>query len=150
MSERPTIGEYLERMRGTYERLTPEAARAAIADGAVLVDTRCTEQREADGYVAGSVHIPLSILYWRLDPTSGYDRPEASGRDRRLILMCAHGYSSSIAAATLRQLGFDGATDVIGGFEGWASAGLPVARLSGPQPDPFAVPSRDQGERRSR
>ena len=95
----PTTRE-VEAARATLERLEPAAAQAALADGAVLVDTRCTEQREADGYVAGSVHIPLSILYWRLDPTSGYDHPAVSGRDRRLILMCAHGYSSSIAAAS--------------------------------------------------
>ena len=110
----------------------------------MLFRSRCTEQREADGYVAGSVHIPLSILYWRLDPTSGYDHPAVSGRDRRLILMCAHGYSSSIAAATLRQLGFTKATDLVGGFEGWARAGLPVAWPEGLQPDPFAVPGADR------
>ncbi|MFM2105021.1 MAG: hypothetical protein RL338_53, partial [Chloroflexota bacterium] len=143
MSASRPIDDFLAAARATYTRLEPAEARAAMDEGAILVDTRCTEQREADGYVAGSVHIPLSILYWRLDPSSGYDHRAVSGRDRRLILMCAHGYSSSIAAATLRQLGFDGATDIVGGFEGWERAGLPVARLSGPQPDPFAVPRRD-------
>lgn len=140
MSAPRPIADLVAAARDTFDRLEPAAAQAAMGEGAVLVDTRCTEQRVSDGYVPGSVHIPLSILYWRLDPTSGYDHPDVSGRDRRVILMCAHGFSSSLAAATLRQLGFDGATDVIGGFEGWANAGLPVARLEGVQPDPFAVP----------
>lgn len=140
MSVPRPIDELVANARATFTRLQPAEAHAALAEGAVLVDTRCTEQRIADGYVPGSVHIPLSILYWRLDPTSGYDHKEVSGRHRRIVLMCAHGYSSSLAAATLRQLGFEEATDIVGGFEGWERAGLPVERLEGPQPDPFAVP----------
>ena len=70
--------------------------------------------------------MPLSVLYWRLDPASGHDDPRLSDPARQVILVCAHGYSSSLAAATLRELGFARATDVIGGFEAWAAAGLPV------------------------
>jgi rhodanese-related sulfurtransferase len=69
------------------------------------------------------------VLYWRLDPTSGHDDKGLSDRDRRVILVCADGYSSSLAAAILRDLGFALATDLVGGFNAWASAGLPVAQL---------------------
>lgn len=122
-----TIDDLLSEARLGLERLDPSAAHAALRDGAVLVDTRCAEQRAADGVVPGSMHVPLSVLYWRVDESSGAD-PRLTDRRRRLIVMCAHGYSSSLAAATLRRLGFDGATDVIGGFEAWIKAGLPVAR----------------------
>ena len=103
-------------------------ARAMGSPGAILVDTRCREQLEADGVIPGAIHVPLSVLYWRADPASGHDDPRLSAAhpDRRVILVCAHGYSSSIAAATLRQLGFRRATDVIGGFERWKADGLPV------------------------
>jgi rhodanese-related sulfurtransferase len=127
---RRTVTELLEEARAGLDRLTPAEALAAVQDGALLVDTRCAELRRSDGIVPGAVHVPLSVLYWRLDPSSGYDDPALSNLDRRVVLICAHGYSSSLAAATLRQLGFDRATDVIGGFEAWQAAGLPFERGS--------------------
>lgn len=123
---RRTVNELLEEARAGLDRLTPAEALAAVQDGALLVDTRCAELRRSDGVVPGSIHVPLSVLYWRLDPESGHDDPALSDLGRRVVLICAHGYSSSLAAATLRQLGFDGATDVIGGFEAWQAGGLPI------------------------
>jgi rhodanese-related sulfurtransferase len=119
----------LEAARARLERLEPAAARAAAEDGALIVDTRCAEARQARGVIPGSVHVPLSVLFWRLDPTSGYDDKSLSDRTRQVIVVCADGYSSSLAAATLRDLGFARATDLIGGFNGWIAAGLPVERL---------------------
>lgn len=130
MAERRTIGDLLETARRRIDRLKPEQARLEMAAGAVLIDTRCQELRQDTGVVPSSLHIPLSVLYWRLDPTSGHDDPRIADPTRRIILMCAHGYSSSLAAATLRDLGFDRATDVEGGFEAWAGAGLPVEPLA--------------------
>ena len=124
--ERRTIGDVLEAARRRIDRLTPEQARAEMDGDAVLIDIRCRELREDVGVVPGSIHHPLSVLYWRLDPTSGHSDPRVADPTRRVILMCAHGYSSSLAAATLRDLGFERATDVVGGFEAWAAAGLPV------------------------
>src|SRR3954468_6804330 len=121
-----TIDELLARARGRIDRLTPAEAQAEAGAGAVIVDTRCAEARAASGVIAGSVHVPLSVLYWRLDPTSGFDDPSLSDRSRRIVLVCADGYSSSIAAATLRDLGFDRAGDLDGGFKGWLAAGFPV------------------------
>jgi rhodanese-related sulfurtransferase len=122
-----TIGDLLERARQRIDRLTPEQARAEAEAGALLVDIRCRELLEETGTIPGARHVPLSVLYWRLDPTSGSSDPSVSDPERRIILVCAHGYSSSIAAATLRDLGFARATDVDGGFEAWAASGLPVA-----------------------
>jgi rhodanese-related sulfurtransferase len=132
MRERTTVNDLLASARAGLERLEPAAAKAAMEHGALLIDTRCAELRAADGAVPGSVHVPLSVLYWRLDPASGYDDPALSDPDRQVILLCAHGYSSSLAAATLQQLGFPRATDVVGGFEAWAEAGLPVERGAEP------------------
>jgi rhodanese-related sulfurtransferase len=126
VSERQTIGALLERARSRLDRLAPADAYREQADGAIIVDTRCAELRRAEGAIPGSVHVPLSVLYWRLDPSSGYSDPTLTDPERRIVLCCAHGYSSSLAAATLRDLGFSRATDIVGGFEAWAAAGLPV------------------------
>jgi len=125
-----TIGALLEAARARIDRLDPPAALQAAATGALIVDTRCADARRTSGVIPGSVHVPLSVLYWRLDPTSGHDDKRLSDRTRQVILVCADGYSSSLAAATLRDLGFDRATDLIGGFNGWVAAGLPVERRS--------------------
>jgi rhodanese-related sulfurtransferase len=130
---RRTINDLLADSRARLQRLDPAEARAAMERGALLIDTRCAELRRRDGAIAGSVHIPLSVLFWRLDPASGHEKPELSrALDRQVILMCDHGYSSSLAAATLHELGFENATDVDGGFQAWAAAGLPVEAAAAP------------------
>ena len=128
MPERRTISELLDAARGRIDRLTPGDASRAMAGGALLVDTRSGEDLRSLGSIPGAVHVPLSVLFWRLDPSSGFDDPALSDLDRRVILICAHGYSSSLAAATLRDLGFASVADVIGGFEAWAADGLPTFR----------------------
>lgn len=130
MSERQTVGGLLDAARARLERLEPAAASAALDRGALLIDTRCAELREETGIVPGSVHVPLSVLYWRMDPTSGHSDPALTDPDRQVILICAHGYSSSLAAATLQDLGYPRATDVTGGFEAWAAAGLPTGNAA--------------------
>jgi rhodanese-related sulfurtransferase len=113
-----SVHSLLEAARATITRLTPGEAHAAQQDGALLVDTRSSdEQREQRGLIPGAVHHPLSVVLWRLDELP---------RDTPVILICRHGYSSSFAAARLQQLGFRNATDVEGGFEAWLAAGLPV------------------------
>lgn len=132
---RRTINDLLADARRRLRRLEPAAAHSAMAAGALLVDTRCAELRSRDGWIPASTHIPLSVLFWRLDPSSGHDVPELSrALDRQVILICDHGYSSSLAAATLRDIGFEHATDVDGGFQAWAAAGLPVARRAPRRP----------------
>jgi rhodanese-related sulfurtransferase len=130
MADRPTVNDLLAAARGRLERLEPSAALAAVEHGAILVDTRCAEQRRETGVIPGSVHVPLSVLYWRLDPASGFEDRRIADPDRQIILLCAHGYSSSLAAATLVDLGFARATDIVGGFEAWHAAGLPIEAVS--------------------
>ncbi len=126
MAERQTIQQLLANARVGLNRLEPEAAFRAQQEDATLIDTRCGDDRRASGVIPGSVHIPLSVLFWRLDPTSGHHNPTLADPDRHVILLCTDGYSSSLAAATLVGLGFAHATDVIGGFRAWVAAGLPV------------------------
>ena len=106
-------------------RLPPEDAFKAVHDGAVLVDLRSSDERRREGIIPGSIHIPRSVLEWRLDPDSGYSNPHVRP-EQRVIVFCAHGFSSSFAAATLRELGWRTSTDIIGGFAGWKAAGLPA------------------------
>jgi rhodanese-related sulfurtransferase len=125
---RKTIDELLAEARSRLERLEPAKALAAQREGALLIDTRSNDECARTGVIPGSIHIPLSVLEWRVDPSgdAGYRNPHVTGLDQRLVLVCAHGYSSSLAAARLRELGFEGATDVVGGFTAWADAGLPL------------------------
>jgi rhodanese-related sulfurtransferase len=111
----------LAEARARIVRCTP--AEAAAAQDVLLVDLRSTDERERTGVIPGSKHVPRSVLEWRADPTSEWHDPELGGR--RLVLVCAQGYSSSLAAASLVELGVD-AGDLVGGYEGWVDAGLPV------------------------
>jgi rhodanese-related sulfurtransferase len=126
MSERLTIEKLLASARARLNRLEPLAALRAQEHGATLIDLRCGDDRRASGVIPGSVHVPLSVLLWRLDPTSGYQNPRLADPAKQVVLLCADGYSSSLAAATLQDLGFARATDVIGGFNAWVAAGLPL------------------------
>jgi rhodanese-related sulfurtransferase len=101
-------------------------------EGALLIDLRSDLDRQRDGIVPGSLHVPRTVLEWRLDPDSPWRSPYVGGLEQRVVLFCDHGYSSSLAASTLVELGFADAGDVIGGFEAWREAGLPTA----PAPDP--------------
>jgi rhodanese-related sulfurtransferase len=120
------IDEVLEHARSRLARLLPADAAAEHARGALLVDTRTEAQRAADGEIPGAQVIDRTVLEWRLDPTSPWHVADATGPDRRVILICNEGFSSSLAAASLQDLGLFNATDVIGGFEAWRDAGLPV------------------------
>ena len=93
--------------------------------GAVVVDTRPVEQRQRDGDLPGAIVLDRNVLEWRLDPACEARLPLAS-YDLHVVVVCNEGYSSSLAAATLQQLGVDRATDLVGGFRAWKAAGLPV------------------------
>jgi MFS family permease len=126
-AKRVTIESMLARARASIEpRPDPHEAAEAIERGALLIDLRSSDERARTGIVPGSLHIPRSVLEWRLDPSSGWANPYVGGFDRQLILICAHGFSSSLAAANARELGYWRATDLDGGFEAWEAAGLPV------------------------
>lgn len=121
------IDELLDRVRGGYERIGPEEAAVAAAGGALLVDIRYASLREKDGLIPGALVVERNELEWRLDPQGSHRVPQAVSHDLRVVVICNEGYASSLAVASLRQLGLHRATDLAGGFQAWRAAGLPVA-----------------------
>ncbi|MFG2333515.1 rhodanese-like domain-containing protein [Streptomyces sp. NPDC048604] len=121
------IDERLEQVRAGLKRIGPqEAYKAYEAGDALLVDTRYAAQRERDGLVPGALLVERNELEWRLDPLGSHRLPEAVDHDVRVVVFCNEGYASSLAADSLQRLGLHRATDLIGGFQGWRAAGLPV------------------------
>jgi rhodanese-related sulfurtransferase len=124
---RTTVHELLEQARGRIHRRSPEEAAAS---GAQIVDIRSEEQRRRDGTIPGALWFARNVLEWRVDPASDDRDPRVAGLDEELLILCDEGYQSSLAAATLRDLGFERAGDVDGGFQAWRRAGLPVEPLA--------------------
>lgn len=114
----------LVRARAELDRLTPQQAVVEQSGGAFLIDLRTPAHRAASAEIPGALVIDLTVLPWRLDPTFAWRIPEAVSWDARYILICRHGFSSSLAAWNLRQMGLTRATDVVGGFEAWEADGL--------------------------
>ncbi|MET7958177.1 rhodanese-like domain-containing protein [Streptomyces sp. NPDC052071] len=121
------IDELLEQVRAAYERVGPEEAATAVAEGALLVDIRYAELRERDGLIPGALVVERNELEWRLDPQGSHRAPQATSHDLRVVVICNEGYASSLAVASLHQLGLHRATDLTGGFQAWRAAGLPVS-----------------------
>lgn len=122
------IAKLLEKARASLVRRTPEQAWLAARNGALLIDTRTDLQRLKQGELPVGLVIDRTVLEWRLDPTSPDRIPEAAGHDTEIIVVCRQGYSSGLAAVSLRSIGLWRATDMIGGVEAWLAAGLPVTR----------------------
>ena len=120
-----TVNDLLAAARARLDRPDPARATELVAEGARLVDTRPQWQRDAEGSLPGALVIERNHLEWRLDPTSDARIPEATDHDVRWIVVCSEGYSSSLAAASLQDLGLRHATDLDGGFRAWKAAGLP-------------------------
>lgn len=123
---RLTIDEMLAAARARLRRLRPVTVQAEQIGGAVVVDIRCESDRRRTGVIGGSVAIERSVLEWRADPDSPWRDPRIADLDRRLILICSDGYSSSLAAVSLLDLGFRDVTDVDGGITAWIAEGLPL------------------------
>ena len=135
-----TIDDLLIEARGGLARLDPAAVFRAIRGGAVLIDIRPEWQRRADGEIPGAIVIERNHLEWRCDPASPARVAEATSHQVAWIVCCDEGYSSSLAAASLQALGLSSATDVIGGFQAWRAAGLPVAKPAAPSRPRLAGP----------
>ena len=113
------IDRLLTRARDGLDRVAPERLEQEVAAGAVVVDIRPVEQRARDGELPGAVVVDRNVLEWRLDPTSAHRLPAAIDHDVRFVIVCNEGYSSSLAASTLRELGLGRATDLVGGYQAW-------------------------------
>ena len=118
---RRSIDELLAAAAARLDRVQPGDLATEAAAGALVVDTRPVEQRERDGDLPGALVIDRNVLEWRLDPASPARIPEANDYDRRIVIVCNQGYSSVLAAVTLRELGLHRATDLVGGYQAWAS-----------------------------
>jgi len=121
-----TVEEMLAAARATLRRLTPAEAHAAMRDRAQLVDIRSDSQREADGTIPGATFVSRNVLEWRLDPACPHRDDHLTAGNGLLVLICDEGYQSSLAAATIQRFGRRTVTDVVGGFQAWRAAGLPV------------------------
>ena len=122
-----TIDEILAEARARLTRVTPAEADGARERGAVIVDIRPAAQREAEGELPFAVVIERNVLEWRFDPASDASLPIAS-HDLEVIVLCQEGYTSSLAAAALQDLGIHRATDVIGGYAAWRAWQASAAR----------------------
>jgi rhodanese-related sulfurtransferase len=121
------IDDVLAASRVGVHRLTPEELVAAIERGALVIDTRTESHRRVQGEFPGALVVDRTVLEWRLDPSSPWRIPEATGPDVEVVVLCRQGYSSSLAAASLRAIGLHRATDLAGGVEAWLAAGLPMS-----------------------
>jgi rhodanese-related sulfurtransferase len=122
MGQHASVDRLLEAARARLDRVRPADLAAELAEGALVVDIRPAEQRDRDGELPGAVVIDRNVLEWRLDSTSPH-RIAGMRPDRRVIVVCHEGYASSLAAATLRDLGLHRATDLVGGFSRWRYGG---------------------------
>jgi len=141
------VDQLLAEAREGWRRLPAHLAALALVGGGLLVDIRPEAQRRAEGEPVGAITIERNVLEWRLDPTSPDRLPVVTDHELVVVLICSQGYASSLAVASLRQLGLSRATDVIGGFEAWHQAGLP-SRFHSSDPTelaPVADPGVDAG-----
>jgi len=125
-----TIDDLLDRARRRLERVTPEDLAREVEAGALVVDIRPAEQRARDGAMPGAVVIDRNVLEWRLDSRSPHRIAAADDPDRRIILVCNEGFASSLAAATLQELGLRRATDLVGGYQAWLRTGRAAIRAA--------------------
>ncbi|MCD0448967.1 sulfurtransferase [Actinocorallia sp. API 0066] len=126
-----SVDQILDDARARLVRLTP--AQAHAEPDALLIDIRPAAQRAAEGEIPDALIIERNVLEWRLDPESDARIREATGYDVRAVVFCSEGYTSSLAAAALQDLGLARATDIDGGFVAWRAANLPTARTVTPQ-----------------
>ena len=122
-----SIEQMLSAVRARLRRLSPDEAYEAVAKTeAILVDIRPESQRAIEGSIAGALVVERNVLEWRFDPASSTRLPVATDHDLQVIVFCSEGYTSSLAAAALQDLGLWRATDVVGGFHAWSATGLPI------------------------
>jgi rhodanese-related sulfurtransferase len=122
MPERAAIDALLEAARQGLDRVQPEGLAVEVANGALVIDIRPIEERQRDGDLPDALVVDRNVLEWRLDPTSPHRLPQVTSAGLRVVVVCNEGYSSSLAAHTLRTLGLHRATDLVGGFQAWRAA----------------------------
>jgi rhodanese-related sulfurtransferase len=127
-SDRLCVHDLMWEARGRIDRVDPRQLADELAgpDAPLVVDTRTHIDRCRTGVIAGSIHVPRTVVEWHLDPSNGYRHPGVGGFDQRLVIVCNGGYSSSLAAANLQRIGFTNVRDLVGGMRAWIHHGLGV------------------------
>lgn len=115
----PSADALVEEARTRIARVGPEELTAVAADGGLVVDIRPEAQRRAEGELPGAVVVERNVLEWRLDPNGAHRLPEVTGAGQRIVVVCSEGYASSLAAASLTELGLARAADLRGGYRAW-------------------------------
>jgi rhodanese-related sulfurtransferase len=116
-----TTDELLDRARQRISRVTPADLETVTASGGLIIDIRPSEQRRLEGVLDGAIVLERNVLEWRLDPTGAHRIPEVRDHDQEIVVVCSAGYASSLAAASLVDLGFTRAADLDGGYQAWAA-----------------------------
>jgi rhodanese-related sulfurtransferase len=124
-----TAKDMVSEAKAQIENLTPQQVAEEAEQGALIVDVRDGEERQRDGGLPGSVHVPRGMLEFRADPTSPYYNP-AFDPGKRVVLHCASGGRSALAAKTLKEMGYTDVAHLEGGFNAWKDQGLPVTKES--------------------
>jgi rhodanese-related sulfurtransferase len=117
----PSADDLVDQARQRIERTRPAELAAVVSDGGLVVDIRPAAQRAEEGELPGALVIERNVLEWRLDPEGSHRLPEATTFDRPVVVVCSEGYASSLAADSLRELGYHRASDLIGGYRAWHS-----------------------------
>jgi rhodanese-related sulfurtransferase len=120
------IDDILDEARARLRRLSPAETYSTVSAGGLLVDIRPAAQRALEGGIPGALIVERNVLEWRFDPRSAARLPIADRYDIEVVVFCSEGYTSSLAAAALQDLGLHRATDLAGGFQAWKAAGLPT------------------------
>jgi rhodanese-related sulfurtransferase len=111
--------DLLERARRRIHRVGPHELQDIVAEGGLIVDIRPDAQRREEGSLPGALIVERNVLEWRFDPTGSSRLPEARGTDQPVVIVCSEGYASSLAAASLADLGYARAADLVGGYQAW-------------------------------
>lgn len=123
-----SIDTILDSARARLNRVAPGDIERERLDGAVIVDIRPAEQRGRDGTLPGAIVIDRNVLEWRLDPACDHHIPEITDYDVRIVIVCNEGYSSSLAASLLHDIGLHRATDLIDGYQAWLALRVATSR----------------------
>ncbi|MGO8872527.1 MAG: rhodanese-like domain-containing protein [Acidimicrobiales bacterium] len=115
----PSSDDLVARARRRIGRTAPERLASVTADGGLIIDIRPAAQRSSEGELPGALVVERNVLEWRLDPSGDHRLPEVTGFDRPVVVVCSEGYASSLAADSLRALGYERATDLVGGDRAW-------------------------------
>ena len=140
----PTADDLVARSRQHIGRTRPEQLTNVVAHGGLIVDIRPAAQRADQGELPGALAVERNVLEWRLDPAGSHRLPQVTGFDQPVVVVCSEGFASSLAADSLRVLGYRQATDLIGGYRAWSAwAQTPLDPSPGSGPaDPSALSSR--------